>query len=198
MRTPKKVWRGIARKLKNRKGNPTTSKEAAMEESRTMPEDVEEVKVEVKEQTSVDKATETDTQLREDINENNEDLQPACESREEAQNASVDTATQEPNVSNDPCSAEIKPCFDSDATNGKDKPSTKATQAIIAGSAGIVLLVSSIVSYILKMHVIAVVGEIIGLACISFALYNILKPNTKLEKVEDIEQPNVQSFLNPI
>ncbi|MDR2977867.1 MAG: hypothetical protein LBU56_00195 [Rickettsiales bacterium] len=48
------------------------------------------------------------------------------------------------------------------------------------------------------MHVIAVVGGIVGLACIGFALYNLLKSNTKLEKVENVEQSIIQSFLNPI
>ncbi|QOD37976.1 hypothetical protein [Candidatus Wolbachia massiliensis] len=34
------------------------------------------------------------------------------------------------------------------------------------------------------------------LACIGFALYNALNPNTKLEKVESAEQPIVQPVLN--
>lgn len=71
-------------------------------------------------------------------------------------------------------------------------------QAIVAGSAGVVLLVGSIVSYILKMYIIAVVGGIVGLACISFALYSTLKPDTKLEKLEDPVQPAIiHSHLNP-
>ncbi|MDR1139613.1 MAG: hypothetical protein LBJ80_02075 [Rickettsiales bacterium] len=70
------------------------------------------------------------------------------------------------------------------------KPLTKVPQqrqAIIAGGAGTALLVSSIASYALKMHIIAVVGGIVGLACMSFALYNVLKPSTKLEEVKDVE-----------
>ncbi|MEY2392863.1 hypothetical protein [Wolbachia endosymbiont of Tettigetta isshikii] len=74
--------------------------------------------------------------------------------------------------------------------NEGEKSSTKTTQqrrAIIAGGAGTALLVSSIASYALKMHIIAVVGGVVGLACMSFALYNVLKPSTKLEKVKDVE-----------
>ncbi|MFJ5423198.1 hypothetical protein [Wolbachia endosymbiont of Drosophila barbarae] len=54
MRTPKKIWRGITRKLKNRKDT-TTAKEAVIEESRTynIPEEVE--------ITNADKAIEIDT-----------------------------------------------------------------------------------------------------------------------------------------
>ncbi len=53
---------------------------------------------------------------------------------------------------------------------------------------GVALLVSSVVAYILKMYAIAVIGGIVGLACVSYALYNALKPGTKLEKVEDVER----------
>lgn len=198
MKTPKKIGKAIAKKLKNWKGSPiaTTAKGADMEELRAtdMPAEVKD-NLDVKEQT-VDKATKTDTKLCED----SKDFQPIFESSEKAQNASIETTVQEPNASDILSS---KSCFDSksgkeNTADEKEKPLMQQRQAILAGSTGIVLLVSSIVSYILKMYAIAVVGEIIGLACISFALYNILKPNTKLEKVEDIEQPNVQSFLNSI
>ncbi len=86
MKTPK-LLKGIAKKFKNRKGSSiaTTAKGSAIKESRTsnnMSADVEEVKVEVKEQTNVDKATETDTQL---CNENSEIEQPIFESSKEAQ-----------------------------------------------------------------------------------------------------------------
>lgn len=81
----------------------------------------------------------------------------------------------------------------------EEKSSTKTTQqrqAILAGVVGAVLLVSCVASYLLieysKVHVIAVIGGIIGLVCMGFALYNAIKPNTQLEKVEDI-----QSSLNP-
>lgn len=70
------------------------------------------------------------------------------------------------------------------------KPLTKVPQqrqAIIAGGVGTALLVSSIASCALKMHIVAVVGGIVGLACMSFALYNVLKPSTKLEEVKDVE-----------
>src|SRR6266576_6016620 len=98
MKTPK-LLKGIAKKFKNRKGSPiaTTAKGAAIEESRTsnMPEDIEEVKVEVKAQTNVDKATETDTQL---CNENSEIEQPIFESSERAQNSSIETTVEPTSV----------------------------------------------------------------------------------------------------
>lgn len=93
-------------------------------------------------------------------------------------------------------STEMKSCFDNrsgkeNTVNEKEEPSTKVMQqrqAIIFGSIGAALLVSSIVACILKIYAIAVIGGIVGLACIGFALYNSFKPNTKLEKVEDVEQ----------
>lgn len=79
----------------------------------------------------------------------------------------------------------LKPCFDS-----VDKSSSaRGKQAILSGGAGIVLLIGSIAFYTLKMHTIGMVGGIVGLACVGFALYNILKPNTKLESLRSIEQP---------
>jgi hypothetical protein len=69
---------------------------------------------------------------------------------------------------------EIKPCFDSDAANKGKNSSTKTTQqrqAILAGFVGKALLAASVALYILEMHVIAVVGWIVGLACIGFVLY---------------------------
>ncbi|WP_265023343.1 MULTISPECIES: hypothetical protein [unclassified Wolbachia] len=57
---------------------------------------------------------------------------------------------------------------------------------------GAVLLVSGVVSHIMKMHTIAVVGIISGLACISLALYGALEPSTKLEKVEQSFQSNAR------
>lgn len=84
--------------------------------------------------------------------------------------------------------------------DNEENPSTKTIQqkrVILASSAGIVLLVGRVVSYIMKIHVIAVIGGIVGLACIGFALYNSFKPNTKLEKVEDPAHPvTVHSYLN--
>ncbi|WP_353269615.1 hypothetical protein [Wolbachia endosymbiont (group A) of Myopa testacea] len=198
-----KLLKGIAGKLKNRKGSQITNtpEGSAIEEPRTSDTRAD---VEIKEQEetiNVNKATETDTQLYEDIDINVQDLktlQPICESREEAKNTSVDNAMQEPNAHERRFSA--KSCFDSEENSAGKKLSTKAIQqkrAILAGSAGIVLLVGSVVSYIMKMHVIAVIGGIIGLACIGFALYNLLKLNTKIEKIEGVEHPIVQSVLSP-
>ncbi|WP_341822323.1 hypothetical protein [Wolbachia endosymbiont (group A) of Clivina fossor] len=84
----KKIGKAIARKFKNWKGA-TNAKGDDIEESRAMPADVEEVKVEIKKQTNtVDKATETGTQL---CNKNSETGQPIFESSEKAQNDSVVT-----------------------------------------------------------------------------------------------------------
>ncbi|MBV2145485.1 MAG: hypothetical protein KTM48_01945 [Wolbachia endosymbiont of Pissodes strobi] len=153
MRTPKKIWRGITRKLKNRKDT-TTAKEAVIEESRTsnIPEEVE--------ITNADKATEIDTQLCKNIHENSENLnipQPICETSEKTQDAPTETS----NVPNDFPSNEIKPC---DAV--EEKSSTKTTQqrqAILAGVVGAVLLVSCVASYLLieysKAHVITPVMD---------------------------------------
>ncbi|WP_353285268.1 hypothetical protein [Wolbachia endosymbiont (group A) of Beris morrisii] len=181
MRTPKKIWKDIAEKLRNKKGT-TTAKGADME----MPADVEEVKVEIKKQTNtVDKATETDTKL---CNINSEDLkipQPTCESSEKAQ---IET-TVEPTS---------EPCFDSRSGNDvdeKNKPLTQQRQAILASVVGAVLLVNCVALYIMKMPVVAAIVGIVGLAYIGLALYNIINPNTKLEKVESVEQP-IQSSLN--
>ncbi len=93
-------------------------------------------------------------------------------------------------------STKMKSCFDNQSgkentVNEKEEPSTKVMQqrqAIIFGSIGAALLVSSVVAYILKMYAIAVIVGIVGLACISFVLYDALKPNTKLEKVGNMEQ----------
>ncbi|WP_250295849.1 hypothetical protein [Wolbachia endosymbiont of Oedothorax gibbosus] len=61
-------------------------------------------------------------------------------------------------------------------------------QPIVAGVVGAVLLVSCVASYLLiessKVHVIAVIGGIVGLVCMGFALYNALKPGTKLEQMD--------------
>ncbi|WP_265027162.1 hypothetical protein [Wolbachia endosymbiont (group A) of Bombylius major] len=123
-------------------------------------------------------------------NEDNKDFQLTFENTKKAQNSSI----ERPNATD---SSSLVVCFDGDATDKKDNPSTKTTQqrqAILAGFVGTVLLVSSVALCIMEMHVIAVVGGIVGLACIGFALY---KPNTKLEKVEDPAQPViVHSYLN--
>lgn len=75
-----------------------------------------------------------------------------------------------------------------------EESSTKAMQrrAILTGAVGVVLLVSGIVSHIMKMPTIGTVGVIAGLACISFALYSTLEPSTKLEKVEELFRSNAR------
>ncbi len=62
----------------------------------------------------------------------------------------------------------------------------------MAGCVGVVLLTSGIALHIMKMHTTAVVGVVIGLACISFALCSALEPSTKLEKVEQPFQSNAR------
>lgn len=161
-----------------------------MKESKAcdMPEDVEEVKdsFEVKEQTNV---TETDTKL---CNINSEDLQQIFESSEEAQ---IENTVEPTSVDRADSPSSAEPCFD--ATEEKDKPLTQQRQAILAGFVGTALLVSSVALCIMEMHVIAVIGGIVGLVCMGFALYNAIKPNTKFEKVEDLEQLIAQPCLNP-
>ncbi|MGL9758432.1 MAG: WD_0033/WD_0034 family tandem repeat-containing protein [Wolbachia sp.] len=91
--------------------------------------------------------------------------------------------------------------FDSKENSADEKPSKKAMLPIVAGVVGAVLLVSCVASYLLieysKVHVIAVIGGIVGLVCMGFALHNAIKPNTKFEKVEDLEQLIAQPSLNP-
>ena len=104
-----------------------------------MPEDTEEDKdsLEVKEQkeTTVDKATdtETDNKLYESINKDSRNLdiyQTMCESSKGVQNASTE---KEPNAFDNLPSAEIKPCIDSGFGNAATgKPSTKVRQQIQA------------------------------------------------------------------
>lgn len=114
-----------------------------------------------------------------------------CEKNE---TAVTETDIQEPHASNSPSSAA---CFyngssKENTADKKEKPSMQQRRAILAGSVGAALLVSSIVAYVLKTYAIAVIGGIVGLACVSYALYNALKPDTKLEKVEDVEQTDVK------
>ncbi|WP_341822226.1 hypothetical protein [Wolbachia endosymbiont (group A) of Clivina fossor] len=202
----KKIGKAIAKKFKNWNDRfTTTSKETEIqepsisssttrEEGKKLSEEVLNKEVTIKQQVVTGKSVpaeeevhgvcdvehksviDTDIKL---YNINSEDLQPISESSEEAQ---IET-TVEPNVPDSPSSAA---CFDSTVD---EKSSKKAIQPIVAGVVGAALLVSSIVAYILKMYAIAVVGGIVGLACVSFALYNIINPNTKLEKVKSVEQP---------
>ncbi|WP_353289406.1 hypothetical protein [Wolbachia endosymbiont (group A) of Paraperithous gnathaulax] len=75
-----------------------------------------------------------------------------------------------------------------------EETSTKTMQqrAILVGVVGVVLLVSGIVSHIMKAHTIGAVGVIAGLACMGFVLYSTLEPSTKLEKVEELFQSNAR------
>ncbi|WP_341816933.1 MULTISPECIES: hypothetical protein [unclassified Wolbachia] len=235
MRTPKKIWKSIAKKFKNsaaaKEQEPSVSSSTEKRRRQKILEDIPSIKTTIEQQTTpttktttakdenskevrevckygvtnkdtthvIDKATETDTKL---CNKNSETGQPIFESSEKAQNDSVETTVEPTSVDREtneqePNPAEIELCFTIDE---KDKPPTKTTQqrqAILASVVGAVLLVCGIVACILKMYAIAVVGGIVGLACVSFALYNIINPNTKLEKVKSVEQPVIQSPLNP-
>ncbi|WP_425385303.1 WD_0033/WD_0034 family tandem repeat-containing protein [Wolbachia endosymbiont (group B) of Schoenobius gigantella] len=123
-------------------------------------------------------------QLRGDINKDSELI---FETSEKAQNALTE---EEPDI---PSPTELY--FDSKGNSVDEKSSKKAIQPIVAGVVGAVLLASGVALYIMKMPVIEAVVGIAGLVCLSFALYNVLKPSTKLEKVESVEQP-IQSSLN--
>ncbi|MEC4735687.1 MAG: hypothetical protein O7161_07330, partial [Wolbachia endosymbiont of Halictus tumulorum] len=123
-------------------------------------------------------------------NINSEDLQPICENSEKAQ---IETTVEPTSVDRADSPSSAEPCFD--ATDEKDKPLTQQRQAILAGVVGAVLLASGVALYIMKMPVVAAVVGIVGLSCVSYALYDVLKPNTTLEKVESVEQP-IQSSLN--
>ncbi|GFQ75305.1 uncharacterized protein TNCT_479181 [Trichonephila clavata] len=95
-------------------------------------------------------------------------------------------------------STEMKSCFDNGSSkentaDKKEKPLMQQRRAILVGVVGAALLVSSIVAYISKMYAIAVIGGIVGLACIGLALYDALKPNTKFERVENTEQLDLSS-----
>ncbi|WP_265021734.1 hypothetical protein [Wolbachia endosymbiont (group A) of Icerya purchasi] len=184
---------------------PSISSSTTREEGKKLSEEVLNKEVTIKQQVVTGKSVPAEEEVHEvcdvehksvidtDIklyNINSEDLQPISESSEEAQ---IET-TVEPNVPDSPSSAA---CFDSEGNSVNEKSSKKAIQPIVAGVVGAALLVSSIVAYILKMYAIAVVGGIVGLACVSFALYNIINPNTKLEKVKSVKQPIIQSSLNP-
>ncbi|WP_264688155.1 MULTISPECIES: hypothetical protein [unclassified Wolbachia] len=197
MRTPKKIWKSIAKKFKNsaaaKEQEPSVSSSTEKRRRQKILEDIPSIKTTIEQQTTpttktttakdenskevrevckygvtnkdtthvIDKATETDTKL---CNINSEDLQPISESSEKAQ---IET-TVEPTS---------EPCFDSRFSNSvdeKNKPLTQQRQAILAGVVGAVLLVSCVASYLLieysKVHVIAVVGGIVGLVCMGFAL----------------------------
>jgi hypothetical protein len=162
-----------------------------------MPEEIEDsLEVREKKETTADTATdtETDNKLYVDINKDIKNLdiyQSICESSEGAQNASTE---QQPNASDYLPYAETKPHLDSRSGNAAGrKPSTKLMQQRQEIKAGIVsaALLLVVVSCALKIHVkVVVFVGTVGLAWIGLALYNTLKPNTKLEKVEDVKQTN--------
>jgi len=195
MKAPKKIGKAIAKKFKNWRGT-TASKETAIQEPNTSSskdflEEIEKpseniLNVETTiEQQVLPPTVATETTIAESYDNSNittiEDQNtPIVDSVEE-------TTMQELNASYSPSAAEIKPC-----NAVEEKSSIKTTQqrqGILAGFVGTALLVSSVALHILEMHVIAVVGGIVGLVCMGFALYNLLKPNTKLEKVENVEHP---------
>jgi uncharacterized membrane protein len=120
-----------------------------------------------------------------------------CENSEEAKEDSpLITIALAENTLQEPNSLSSQSCLDSDAA--EEKPSIRQRQAILAGFVGTALLAASVALYVLEMHVIAVVGGIVGLVCMSFALYNLFKPNTKLEKIEDVEQTSSSFKSNGI
>ena len=162
-----------------------------------MPVDTEDsLQVKEQKQTTADTATDTETDIKlyVDINKDSDNLdiyQSICESSEGAQNASTE---QQPNASDYLPYTETKPHLDSRSVIAAGrKPSTKLMQqrqAIMAGIVGAALLLV-VASCTLKIHVKALVFVgTVGLAWIGLALCNTLKPNTKLEKVEDIKQTN--------
>ncbi|MDR2609070.1 MAG: hypothetical protein LBC06_00565 [Rickettsiales bacterium] len=191
MKTPKKIVKAITKKFKNWKGT-TASKEPNASSSKNFLEEIEKPSESI---------LNVETTIEQQI------LPPAVATAESCDNSNIttiedqntpivdETTMQELNASDSLSLAEVKPC---DAV--KEKPSIKITQqrqAIIASFVGTALLVSGVALYIMEMHVIAVIGGIVGLVCMGFVLYNLSKPSTKLEKVENIEQC-VYSALDPI
>ncbi|WCR58413.1 hypothetical protein [Wolbachia endosymbiont of Ctenocephalides felis wCfeJ] len=202
MKLPKKVKKAIVKKLRNLKDiaapketatqGPSVSSGRKLSPGPEKPlEDVLNTETTIEQQTlsptaTVDAAVNIETNIVESCE--NSDI-TTIEDQAASLTASVD---ETPNASDNLSLAETKPCFDNSTANEQEKPLPKATQqrrAIVAGLVGVVLLANSLTLYILKMHVIAVVGGIVGLVCLGFALYNAIKPSTKLEKIEDMEQP---------
>jgi hypothetical protein len=135
-----------------------------------------------------------DSDNAEATNEKNEKDSTTTSTETVTQGLSVSNSTDEGNtLPPTETKDQTKPCSDSESDKENTvnkKPLTKVPQqrqAIMAGGAGKALLVSGVVSCALGMYVIAVVGGIVGLVCIGFALYNVLKPSTKLEEVKDVE-----------
>lgn len=63
---------------------------------------------------------------------------------------------------------------------------------ILTSVIGMVLLLSGVVSHIMKMHTMGAVIMITGLAYTSFALYSTLESSTKLERVEQPFRSNAR------
>ena len=104
-----------------------------------------------------------------------------CEKNE---TAVTETDIQEQNASNSLSSAA---CFDNGSSkentaDKKEKPSMQQRRAILAGSVGAALLVSSVVAYILKMYAIAIIGGSVGLACID----TVSPVNKKIIKIAQV------------
>ena len=144
-----------------------------------------------------EETTETDTQPCEKIN-NGEDIdtyQSMCKRSEAAQRNFASSGTKVVKELRAFKSLFFNTCVsDKSCKIADEESSTKTMQqrAIPDGVVGVVLLVSGIVSYIIKVHTIGAVGVIAGLACISFALYSTLEPSTKLEKVEQLLQSSAR------
>ncbi|WP_244662715.1 hypothetical protein [Wolbachia endosymbiont of Ceratosolen solmsi] len=244
MKTPKKIWKSIAKKFKNStaaKANVSSSADKdILEEGKKLSEEVLNKEVTIKQQVVTGK-TESVSLIQDTAsiignietpadayeNSNKSSLEEfiehkPCENSNESntiaiehiatsiekldntgiceknETAVTETDIQEQNASNSLSSAA---CFDNGSSkentaDKKEKPSMQQRQAILAGVVGAALLVSSIIAYLLKMYAIAVIGGIVGLACVSYALYSVLKPNTKLEKVEE-QSITAHPHLNP-
>ncbi|WP_174134093.1 hypothetical protein [Wolbachia endosymbiont of Atemnus politus] len=204
MRTPKKIGKAIVKKLKNWKGKPTPTASASnskdfLEEPEKLSEDILSVKTTIEQQIPYPTAT-TDTAINIETttcNNSNTTIEDPDASSTTLIVEAKEITAQEPNTPANPSPAE--PCSGSGKGNSMDEKSSKRSfQPIIAGIVGVLLLASGAALYIMKMPVVAVVVRIVGLVCMSFALYYVLKPNTKLEKVADVEQYIIQSSLNPI
>uniref|UniRef100_T1I8Q4 DJ-1/PfpI domain-containing protein n=1 Tax=Rhodnius prolixus TaxID=13249 RepID=T1I8Q4_RHOPR len=181
MITPKKIGKTIAKKFKNWKGTTAPKEPSASSSKDFLKEPEENILI-------VETATEQQTPVTTEISINTTTTESCSNITIEDQNTpiadnieAIEIVAQEPNTFNDPSPA--KPCDAAD--KGENPKTTHQKQAILAGITGIALLICSIEFYALKIHVtVAVVVGIVGLMCMSFALYKALKPDTKLEKVE--------------
>lgn len=153
-------------------------------------EDIEEVSDKNKENFCAEQQIETGTQPCKKIN-NGEDYERNRETKRNFTNSGR-TVIKEPHAFK---SLFFNTCVNDESCNIPDEKSSKKTmqqRAILAGVVGVMLLVSGIVSHVMEMHTIAAVGMVVGLVCISFALYSTLEPSTKLEKVEELFRSNAR------